>query len=522
MIQLKNVAYHYDNKVIFDGLNETLPAHQKIGIVGKNGCGKTTLFSLIRDKLETSAGHISRPKKWRISHLDQQLPDSEDLALEYVMQGDIELDEITKALKVAEANENYEQVVNLHHRLADIDGYTAEARAAKVMMGLGFSLDDQIKTVNEFSGGWRMRLKLARILLSRADLLLLDEPTNHLDLSCIVWLETWLKKQNGMMLIISHDRSFLDATVSYVLYIHNQQGKLYSGNYSTFENQRALELESQQNAFEKQQAHIAHLQHFVDRFKAKASKAKQAQSRVKAIERLTKIAAVQQEMDIQFTIENPTCASSTLISLTRAEFGYETAKFRKINFSVYKEQRIGLLGANGAGKSTFIKALVGKLPLDYGQRLCAPKLKIGYFSQDSDQHLKLEKNAIEHMQDLAPEAELAKIRSYLGGFGFSQDMALQIMGKCSGGEKMRLMLAMLIWQQPDLLLLDEPTNHLDLSMCNALSLALQAYKGGIVLISHDRHILNSCVNELWLVDDGKIKPFDGDLNDYQQFLLQRE
>ncbi len=522
MIQLKNVAYHYDNKIIFEALNETLPAHQKIGIVGKNGCGKTTLFKLIQNILETSNGEIAYPKNWRIAHLDQQLPSTEDLALEYVMQGDTELEEITQALKSAEQKGDYEKVLNLHQRLADIDGYTAEARAAKIMMGLGFTLDDQIKTVNEFSGGWRMRLKLARILLSRADLLLLDEPTNHLDLSCIVWLETWLKKQKGMMLIISHDRDFLDATVNYVLYIHHYKGKLYRGNYSTFESQRTLELESQQNAFDKQQAQIAHLQHFVDRFKAKATKAKQAQSRVKAIEKMTKIAAVQQEMDIQFTLKDPSCASSTLLSLTRAEFGYDTAKFRKINFSIYKDQRIGLLGANGAGKSTFIKALADKITLDFGQRLSAPKLKIGYFSQDSDQHLDLAHNAIEHMQTLSPETELAKIRSYLGGFGFSQEMALQVMDKCSGGEKMRLMLAMLIWQQPDLLLLDEPTNHLDLSMCNALSLALQSYKGGIVLISHDRYMLNSCVNELWLIDDGKIKPFDGDLNDYQKFLLQNE
>jgi len=518
MIQLKNISYHYENKIIFENFNEALPAHQKIGVVGKNGCGKTTLFNLIRGVISTTSGDLDYPKKWHIAHLDQQLPDSDELALTYVVEGDSELAKTQASLKQAENNEDYEKVLNLHQRLADIDGYTAEARAAKIMSGLGFTDDDQIKTVNEFSGGWRMRLKLARILLSRADLLLLDEPTNHLDLNCIVWLESWLKNQKTMMLIISHDRDFLDNIVSYTLYIHNQQGKLYSGNYSTFESQRALELETQQKTFDKQQAQIAHLQKYIDKNRAKASKAKQAQSRIKMIERIPKVDAVQKEMAIRFSIAQPECTSGTLLSLNKAEFGYKNAYFRKINFSIYKEQRIGLLGANGAGKSTFIKALAGRLPLVYGQRLCAPKLKLGYFSQNSHEQLDLSANAIAHMQQLAPNTELLKIRSYLGSFGFSQEMALQVMGKCSGGEKMRLILAMLIWQKPDVLLLDEPTNHLDLPMCNALSLALQDYQGGIILISHDRYILNSCVNELWLVDDGKINPFDGDLDDYQAFI----
>lgn len=520
MIQLKNIAYHYETKSIFDDINETLPAHQKIGIIGKNGCGKTTLFNLIAGKLETSSGQILYPKKWRIAHLDQTLPDSDELALDYVLHGDEELSDILSTLKKAEQQEDYEKLAELHQRLSDIDGYAAESRAAKILSGLGFSEEDQIRSVNEFSGGWRMRLKLARILLSRADLLLLDEPTNHLDLTCIVWLEGVLRQYQGMMLIISHDRDFLDNTVNYIFYLHQKTAKLYLGNYSTFESQRALELQTQQSTYEKQQAKIAHLMDFVARFKAKASKAKQAQSRLKAIERLPKIAAVQQEMDISFSIPNPECASGTLLSLQKAEFGYETATFKRVNFSLYKGQRIGLLGLNGAGKSTFIKALAGELPLMYGERLCPSKLKIAYFSQNSHEKIRADENPFEHMQRLAPQAEPLKIRAYLGSFGFSQELALQKMGKCSGGENVRLLLAMMIWEKPDILLLDEPTNHLDLAMSNALSLALQEYQGGIVLISHDRYLLNSCVNELWLVNKGEINPFQGDLQDYQKFLMQ--
>lgn len=521
MIQFKNIAYHYDTKIIFENMSETLPTHQKIGIVGKNGSGKTTLFKLITGLLETSRGEIVYPKKWRFAHLSQTMPVSEDLALDYVMLGDERYADITAKIHEALKNQEYETLAELHQLMSDIDGYAKEARAAKVLAGLGFSDEDQIRAVNEFSGGWRMRLKLARILLSQADLLLLDEPTNHLDLPCIVWLENWLKQYAGMVLIVSHDRDFLDNTVDYVLYIHELTAKLYTGNYSTFETQRALELENQQKTFEKQQAKIAHLMSFVERFRYKASKAKQAQSRLKAIEKIPKIAAVSEEMDISFSFENIECPAGTLLSLQKAEFGYPTAMFKRVNFSIYKDQRIGLLGANGAGKTTFIKALAGELPLQYGERLLPAKLKIAYFSQNSHEKLILEDNALQHLQDLSPRAELAKIRAYLGNFGFSQEMALKPMEKCSGGEKVRLILAMMVWQKPDVLLLDEPTNHLDLAMNQALSLALQVFQGGIVLISHDRFLLNSCVNELWLIDKGDIKPFAGDLKDYQQWLLER-
>ena len=514
MIQLKSISYDCDNKIIFTHINETLPAHQKIGIVGKNGCGKTTLFKLIRGELNTLKGDILYPKKWRISHLDQSLPDSTLDILTYVIQGDEVLKRIHDELLQAELDEDYEKMIILHGELADIDGYNAETRAAKILHGLGFSTDDYQKPVSEFSGGWQMRVKLARILLSRADLLLLDEPTNHLDLNCILWLESWLRNYKGMVLIISHDRDFLDNTVNYILYIHAQTAKLYSGNYSTFESQRALELQTQQKSFEKQQSKITHLMSYVERFRAKANKAKQAQSRLKAIEKMPKMAAVQQEMDISFSIPEPECASGTLLSLTKAEFGYPNHKFERTNFSLYAGQRIGLLGVNGAGKSTLVKALVGELALSYGQRLCAPKLQIGYFSQDSHKQLKLDENAVEHMQRLAPNVQLLQLRAYLGSFGFSQDQALLPLGQCSGGEKARLILAMLIWKKPALLILDEPTNHLDLAMRNALSLALQEYTGGLVLISHDRYMLTSCVNEFWLVADRQLKQFDGDLDDY--------
>ncbi len=519
MITIKDVSFRRSTHVIFDSISLTIHNKHKIGIVGKNGCGKTTLFSLIRGELSPEKGDISNIDTIRHAHLDQTMPDSDATILDYVLAGDSELVDIESQLQTAEADEDYDAMMHLHERLADIDGYSANARAAKVLTGLGFPDAQHHHTVNTFSGGWRMRLKLAQVLFSRAHILLLDEPTNHLDLTAIIWLEKWLQKYNGTVLLISHDRDFLDNVVNKIVHIRHHTLKAYSGSYSAFEEQYAQELANQQATYEKQQVKIAHMMKYVNRFRSKASKAKQAQSRLRAIERMPVIAQVQYDSTFSFEFFEPERCPAMLLSLEKANIGYgETPLFFNLNTRLYAGQRVGLLGANGAGKSTLIKGLIGELPLLTGQRVLANKVRIGYFAQDQLKQLDPEASAVLHMQRLDNSATLQQFRDYLGRFGFSNEFALRPIAGYSGGEKARLVLAMLIWQRPALLLLDEPTNHLDMEMRNALLIALQEYSGGLLVVSHDRYLLRALTDEFWLVDDGRVKPFAGDLTDYQKWL----
>lgn len=440
-------------------------------------------------------------------------------AIDYVIAGDLELMALQQQLGLAEQAGNHQQAAALHIQLADREAYSAPARAAKLLDGLGFTEPQYTLPVNAFSGGWRMRLNLARTLMRRCDLLLLDEPTNHLDLDAILWLEKWLKNYAGMLLLISHDREFLDATVDYMLHFEHQQIKLYSGNYSTFEQQRANQLLQRQAAYEKQQRAIAHAQSFIDRFKAKASKAKQAQSRVKALARLELVAAVQTESPFNFSFFEPAKSPPILVRLEQANLGYEDKTIlTQVNLRIEAGARIGLLGPNGAGKSTLIKLLAGILTIQQGQQEQAKDIRIGYYAQHQLEQLNALETPLQHLQGLAPTVSEQQLRNFLGGFGFSNDMALTTLKSFSGGEKARLALALIVWQRPNLLLLDEPTNHLDLEMRAALTLALQQYQGAVVVVSHDRYLLRTTVEQFLLVANHKVSEFIGDLEDYQQWL----
>ncbi|MBB71349.1 MAG: ABC transporter ATP-binding protein [Legionellales bacterium] len=521
MIQLQQLSFYRGERVILDKVDLTLQNKHKVGVAGKNGSGKTTLFKLILGELSPDMGELSLSNNLRIASVDQAMPDSTLTALEFVVSGDRALVELEHALTAAEAEEDFEKIVDIHGKLADIDGYTARARAGKLLSGLGFSNDDQSKPVNSFSGGWRMRLSLAKTLMSPAEVLLLDEPTNHLDMGAMIWLERWLQSFNGTLLVISHDREFLDNVVDHMVHVHHHKLTLYNGNYSSFESQWSEHMAYQEAAFQKQQAHIKHMMKYVDRFRYKSSKARQAQSRLKAIERLPVIDRVQQDSQFHFEFFPPSHGSNPLIRLTKAEIGYEDKQiFRHLNLQINLEQRIGLVGPNGAGKSTLIKAILGEMPLQYGERLVNGKTKIGYFAQNQLDHLTPANTALWHMQDLAPEASQQELRNYLGRFGFGNDLAMSAISTFSGGEKARLVLAMLIWQRPALLLLDEPTNHLDMDMRNALLLALQNFQGALVIVSHDRYLLRMTTNELWLVNGGDVEEFAGDIVDYQRWFMQ--
>ncbi len=521
MIQLTQLTLYRGQRTLLENANLTLHGKHKIGIIGHNGCGKSSFFQMLRGELAPHGGEVQMTKGLRRASLAQHLPQSDELALDYVMGGDDEWVAIQTALKKAEAAEDYDKVCRLHTQLEDIDGYTIESRAAKVMTGLGFTEEDYIKSVAEFSGGWQVRLNLARILLARADQLLLDEPTNHLDLTAIVWLEKWLQSYNGSLLLISHDRDFLDNVVEQIVHFHQKNMTLFKGNYSSFEKQWAEQLLLQQKQYEKQQAKAEHLMKFVNRFRAKASKAKQAQSRLKAIEKLPQIQAVASTSEFQFEFFKPKEFPNPLMRFEQATVGYdEKPMFTGLNLQLVKGQRLGILGPNGEGKTTLIKALAGELPLLKGERVVSSKLPIGYYSQKQFEYLTPDNSAFQHMCDIAPKETQQAMRNYLGRFGFSHDLAMQPIKFASGGERARLVLAMLIWHRPALLLLDEPTNHLDLEMRSALMLALQDFEGSVVLISHDRHLLRSTVDEYLLVADGKVKDFVGDLDDYKTWLRQ--
>ena len=523
MISLDAVAVRRGGRLLFD--NATLAMHdgQHVGITGGNGTGKTTLFKLLLGELGPDQGNVRLPSTLRIAHMAQEVHASSASALDYVIDGDQQLRAHQRALAAAEAVGDDARITAAHAELDHLDGYNAHYRAAQLLHGLGFNQSECSRPVAEFSGGWRIRLNLAQALMCPSDLLLLDEPTNHLDLDATHWLEDWLKRYAGTLLLISHDRDFLDAVVTHIVHIEHNELRMYRGNYSAFEVQRAERLAQQQQMYLRQQTRVAEIEAFVRRFRAKASKARQAQSRLKELERMQTVAAAHVDSPFDFRILEADKVSDPLLSLNHVAVGYAGhAVLRDIQLNLHPGSRIGLLGANGAGKSTFIKTLMGELTPLRGVLTPGTHLRIGYYAQQQLEVLDLDASASLHMQRLSPEASEQKIRNFLGGFDFHGDAALAPIRPFSGGEKARLALALVAWQQPNLLLLDEPTNHLDLEMRQALSLALQEFGGAIVLVSHDRYLLRNCVDEFHLIEDGSMQPFDGDLDDYHRHQQQRE
>ncbi|KMN51711.1 ABC transporter ATP-binding protein [Chromobacterium violaceum] len=520
MIQLKNLSLRRGLKELLIGANLTLNPGYKAGLTGANGVGKSSLFAMLLGELHADGGDMLLPPNWTVAHVAQETPALERSALDYVLDGDKELRALESQLADAEDKHDGNAIGHLHGELANIDAYSAPARAGKLLTGLGFDEAAQQHPVASFSGGWRMRLNLAQALMCRSDLLLLDEPTNHLDLETVLWLEDWLKAYPGTLLVISHDRDFLDAICSHIVEVASQTLTLYTGNYSQFEVMRAEKLARQQGEYEKQQRQIAHLESFINRFKAKASKARQAQSRVKALEKLERIAPAHIASPFDFHFDSPEHLPNPLLKLDRADAGYgDKTILSGISLSVEAGARIGLLGVNGAGKSTLVKLLSGDLAPQAGERINAQMLKIGYFAQHTLETLRPDESPLQHMQHLAPTTRELELRSFLGGFNFRGDAATDPVGPMSGGEKARLALAMIVWQKPNLLLLDEPTNHLDLEMRHALTLALQDFTGALIVVSHDRSLLESTTDVFWLVSGGKVQPFDGDLEDYRQWRI---
>jgi len=522
MIILRNLSLQRGTKPLFLNANLTINPGQKVGIIGANGCGKSSLFALLRGQLQSDAGDVELPSQLTIAHVAQETPAVVQPAIEYVLDGDTQLREIETALQVARQAGDGMREASLYAQFEAIDGYTAPARATQLMHGLGFLVTDDEKPVNEFSGGWRMRLNLARTLMCRSDLLLLDEPTNHLDLDAVLWFEQWLRRYQGTLLLISHDRDFLDNVVSGIAHIEQQSINLYTGNYESYERQRAEKLALQQATYQKQQQEISHLQSFVDRFRYKATKAKQAQSRVKALARMEKIVSAHVDSPFHFSFKVPPKIPHSLIDLEKVSIGYtDTPILEKITLQITPGSRIGLLGKNGAGKSTLIKLLAGELKLQQGELTSAEGLQVGYFAQHQLEQLRNEDSPLRHLQRLDTKVSEQSLRDFLGGFGFVGDMAQSPVAPFSGGEKARLALALLVWQGPNVLLLDEPTNHLDLEMRHALTLALQEYVGALVIVSHDRHLLRTTTEQLFLVANGGVTIFDGDLVDYRQWLLEQ-
>ncbi len=521
MIIFRDFSLRRGVKLLFDELQLTINPGQKVGIVGANGCGKSSLFSVLRGELSQDTGTLDLPSKWVIAHVAQETPALELPAIDYVLNGDRELRAVEKQLEEAQAQHDGMKEATLHAHYDAIGGYTAKSRAAQLLYGLGFTPEQQLQPVRAFSGGWRMRLNLAQALMCRSDLLLLDEPTNHLDLDAVLWFEQWLKQYQGTLLLISHDRDFLDNTVDGIAHVENQGITYYAGDYSAFERQRAAKLALQQAAFEKQQREIAHIQKFVDRFRYKASKARQAQSRLKALERMETISAAHIDSPFNFEFPEPEKMPQLLLSLEDIAIGYQAEKpvLAKINLRILAGVRWGLLGVNGAGKSTFIKLLAGELAPLSGVYQRGDGLKIGYFAQHQLEQLDPHATPLLHLQRINPNASEQNIRGFLGGFNFQGDMATSSIEPFSGGEKARLALAAIVWQRPNLLLLDEPTNHLDLEMRHALALALQDYQGALIVVSHDRHLLRTTTDQFVLVAQQRVKMFEGDLEDYRQLLL---
>lgn len=521
MLSLNNLAIRRGSKVLFEQANLTVHRGNRVGVTGANGCGKSSLFALILDQLHSDAGELELPPASVIAHVAQETPAVERSAMDYVLDGDHELRQIQQQLTQAEKQDDGARQAQCHSRLDEIDAYSAESRAGKLMLGLGFKSEQIHQPVNHFSGGWRMRLNLAQALMCRSDLLLLDEPTNHLDLDAVFWLEQWLLNYNGTLLLISHDRDFLDTISTHIVHIEQQRVKLYTGNYSAFEKIRAEQLALQQSQYEKQQREIEHIESFIRRFKAKASKAKQAQGRVKALERMELISAAHIDSPFHFQFYKPNKMPHPLMRLDQVDAGYADTKIlSRASLSLLPGDRIALLGHNGAGKSTLIKLLAGEIKPMNGEFEQSSELNIGYFAQHQLEQLDAEASAMLHLQRIDASLTEQQIRTYLGGYNFHGDRVLEPVGPFSGGEKARLVLALLIYQKPNLLLLDEPTNHLDLEMRHALSMALQDYAGAMVLVSHDRHLLRSVTDQFLLVDKGCIQPFSDDLDAYRNWLLQ--
>ena len=514
MLSFQNLSLRRGPLLLIDQVSLTIYAGQKVGLIGANGIGKTSLFKLILGELDSDQGQVDLSRGLRIAHMAQELPAETTPAIDYVLSGDEALNRVQQQLTDAENNEQYDRIGKLFEQVTDLDGFSAKARAAQLMVGLGFSESTFDDPLASFSGGWRVRLNLARTLMKPSDLLLLDEPTNHLDLDAIFWLASWIQNYQGTLLLISHDREFLDDCVGYIAHMSNQSITLYSGNYSGFETLRAEQLKDQARQFEKQQTSIKHMEDFIRRFRYKDSKAKQAQSRIKALERLDRVAAVHEASPFRFSFRESAKQSDPLISLQDATLGYTSPVLSNINLSFAPGDRLGLLGVNGAGKSTLIKSLTGDLPLINGERVEGLHLKVGYFSQHQVDDLDLSKSPISQLQQIDPSASELKIRTFLGSFNFSGDRVDASAIHFSGGEKARLALAIVSFTQPNLLLLDEPTNHLDMEMRQALATAMNAFHGAIVLISHDRYLLGSTVERFLLVEHGAVTSFEGNLSDY--------
>lgn len=523
MLTLRNLTLQRGGKPLFESASLIVHAGKKVGIIGANGSGKSTLLALVRGELHPDGGDLELPPRLTVAHVAQETPAVTMPAIEYVLDGDVELRQLETAITAAETAHDGTLLGDLHARYEDIDGYTARARAGRLMAGLGFAADELQRPVADFSGGWRMRLNLARALMCRSDLLLLDEPTNHLDLDAVLWLEQWLSDYRGTLLLISHDKEFLDTVVDHVAHLEHRQIVLYKGNYSQFEEQRSARLAAQQAAFAQQQGEIAQLQRFIDRFRAKATKARQVQGRLKALDRMARLAPAHLDSPFHFSFPTPDKLPNPLLVLDQAAVGYEgKIVLGGIRLNINPGTRLGLLGPNGAGKSTLIKLLGGLLPILQGALNLGQGLQVGYFAQHQLEQLRQDWSPLAHLQALDTRSSDQELRDFLGNFGFNGAQALTPAANLSGGEKARLVLALLVRQRPNLLLLDEPTNHLDLEMRHALTLALQDYSGALILVSHDRHLLRTTTDAYLLVAEGHIAPFDGDLEDYRHWLKERQ
>ncbi|MEZ9110483.1 ABC transporter ATP-binding protein [Vibrio cyclitrophicus] len=523
MITFSDIQLLRGGKPLLDQASATFHPGDKIGLVGKNGCGKSTLFALIKDELSIDAGSFSKPAHWEMAWVAQETPALEKTAIEYVIDGDREYRGLEDQLEKAEQADNGTLVAEIHGKIETIGGYSIKARAAELLDGLGFRQEQMTWNLTQFSGGWRMRLNLAQALLCRSDLLLLDEPTNHLDLDAVMWLERWLQNYPGTLVLISHDRDFLDPIVNRIVHVENQQLNEYTGNYSSFETQRAQKLILQQAMYQKQQKQMSHMQSYIDRFRYKASKARQAQSRIKALEKMEQVLPAQFDNPFSFEFREPDALPNPIMMMDEVSAGYDdNLILEKIRLNLVPGSRIGLLGRNGAGKSTLIKLLSGELKQQGGELSYSQGVKMGYFAQHQLETLHPEETPLQHMMQIAPKHTEQQLRDYLGSFGFQGEKALDKVAPFSGGEKARLVLALLVWQKPNLLLLDEPTNHLDLDMRQALTFALQTFEGAMVIVSHDRYLLRATTDDLYLVHDRQVAPFDGDLSDYYKWLTEQQ
>ena len=528
MIAFRHFALRRGIRLLLSDIDLVIQSGWRLGVVGRNGCGKSSLFAALQGHLESDSGELDMPAKLRLASVAQETPALPDPAIEYVMGGDVELAAALRDELDAQARGDTEAMARAHHRIEELHGYDARARAGRLLHGLGFKAETHERAVREFSGGWRVRLNLARALMAPSELLLLDEPTNHLDLDAVLWLEEWLRRYQGTLLVISHDREFLDGVITHTLHLNEGRAKLYAGNYSAFELQRAEQLRLQQIAHEREQVERAHLQSFIDRFKAKASKAKQAQSRMKRLEKMAGTEAVRAERAFHFQFAVPDRLPDSMLQLEEVEAGYPgeagqpaTSILRDVRFRLEAGERIGLLGPNGAGKSTLVKTLVGELTPLNGERKAHKDLKIGYFAQHTVESLHEGSSPFDHLQEKAPGVAAQALRDFLGSWNFAGDRAFESVDGFSGGERARLALALIAWDKPNLLLLDEPTNHLDLDMREALADALADFDGALVLVSHDRHLLGMVCDSFWRVADGKVESFDGDLEDYARWLRAR-